>query len=357
MGAKLVVVIAYLTAFLCDHLALSRPFQARDGVLHVLAGQSIQEAINSAGPGTQITVGAGIYAEQLTITKDGISLVGEGAVLVPPNVAVQNTCTDIAGDGTEAGICVTGSGVELAPFEFDHQKVLSVAQTVKDVSITGFLVNGFNGENIAVVGGTDVHVSNNSLYNGETYGFLAAGSTNTIISKNSVVSEDTLAFIAICIDNFDSASVLNNHISGYNIGVCIQTSGAETAFNDISDSCIGAYIDPGIDSARVSHNHIGATHPDCVTQALIGLSIGVTVWGAVNSVVQSNVIQDQHAGGMAAGISVVDGFDFGPEFVATGNTVIDNVLFNNDVDIFVNTTGTGNVISQNQCSTPAEICS
>jgi len=252
---------------------------------------------------------------------------------------------------------VTGSGIALAPFVFDHQKVLSVAQPVRDISITGFLVNGFNGENIAVVGGENVQVSGNSLYNGGTYGFLAAGSTNVVISKNTVVSEDAISFIAICVDNFDGALVLSNHISGYNIGVCIQTSGAEIMFNDINDSCIGAYIDPGIDAAQVTHNHIGATNPDCVTQSLLGVSYGITVWGAVNSVVQFNVIQDQHAGGTAAGISVADGFDFGPEFTARGNSVIDNILFNNDVDIFVNSTGAGNVISHNQCSTPTELCS
>ncbi len=42
--------------------------------------------------------------------------------------------------------------------------------------------------------------------------------------------------------------------------------------------------------------------------------------------------------------------------IASGNQVHLNVFRNNDLDIFVLTNGTGNVIEDNQCSTPSELC-
>lgn len=120
----------------------------------VKAGQSIQAAIASAQPGTKIIVTPGQYAEQLLITQDGLTLVGlPGAVLVPPPAPVPNFCTDLSGKGDQAGICITGSNVVLLPYVAEHKKVQSVGKRIKGVSVTGFTVKGFSGENIAVVGG------------------------------------------------------------------------------------------------------------------------------------------------------------------------------------------------------------
>lgn len=339
--------------WLCVNVAFAHPFHARGDGTHVSIGQSIQAAIDAAQAGTTITVGPGSYAEQLTIMKDGISLVGDGAVLVPPAVAVQNTCTGVAGNQTGAGICIAGSGVQLAPFVSEHEKVLSVAEPVRNVSISGFRIDDFDGGNIMVVGGDNVRVSGNSLYNGH-YGFLSDGSTNTVFTENTVVSEGSIRFIAICNDNPSGAQVTHNHAAGYITGLCIQTSGADVSFNDVTGSCIGAFVDPGIVGAQVTHNNIGATDPNCATAS--PANGGIFIYGAVNSTITSNVIHDQHAGGMAAGIILVDATDIDPGLIASGNRVSDNILLQNDFDIFVNTTGTGNVVLHNQCSTPATFC-
>ena len=55
--------------------------------VQVVAGQSIQAAIDEAPTGATVCVGQGTYHENLLIAKDGITLKGEGpekTVLVPP---------------------------------------------------------------------------------------------------------------------------------------------------------------------------------------------------------------------------------------------------------------------------------
>ena len=55
--------------------------------VQVVAGQSIQAAIDGAATGATVCVGPGTYQENLLITKDGITLKGAGpgkTVLEPP---------------------------------------------------------------------------------------------------------------------------------------------------------------------------------------------------------------------------------------------------------------------------------
>ena len=96
------------------------------GPTFVKAGESIQAAIDSAQPGRMVVVEAGTYAEQLTVTNDGLRVVTKGAVLVPPSTMAQNTCSGLAGPDTEAGICVTGQDIKLADCVVEHRKVLWV---------------------------------------------------------------------------------------------------------------------------------------------------------------------------------------------------------------------------------------
>jgi len=346
MRAALIFAAAYVKLSYLVHLAIA-------GDVHVSAGQSIQAAINAAQQGDKIIVGAGSYAEQLTINKDSVSLVGHGAILVPPAIPGQNLCSGLAGNDTEAGICIEGSEVVLAPYLAEHRKVTSVGHPVVDISVTGFQVQGFSGENIAVVGAQDVHITDNWLYDGGQYGFLAAGSKGTRFVNNAVVSSGQIRFIAICTDEAD-VQVLHNHISGYVVGLCIQTPGSTIQYNDVSGCCVGAFIDPRVDGAKLRYNYIGATDPSCATDW--PFSSGVIVDGAVNSQVQFNVIESQSAGGSAAGIGLIDELTVDPIAVASGNVVTLNTLRNNDLDLYVNTTGAGNVVAENICSTPAELC-
>ena len=238
--------------------------------IHIVRpGQSIQAAIDAARPGDRIVVRPGTYAEQLTVATNGLRLDGTGAVLVPPPVKETNLCTGLAGAGTQAGICVTGRDVVLAPFVAEHRRVLSVGQRVEDVSITGFAVRGFSGPNIALVGARDGRVDHNLLVDGDAYGVISAGSEGTRITGNIVWGGSALRFIGICVDDVAPALVARNLVSEYDVGLCIQTQGADIRDNVARRTCIGIYIEPGI-GARIRRNHVSTTNPECAEQAAFG---------------------------------------------------------------------------------------
>lgn len=318
--------------------------------VHVQAGQSIQAAIDAAQPGTRILVEAGTYAEQLTIENDGIYLIGLGAILTPPDSPTENTCSGLAGPDTEAGICVTGHDIELADFVTEHRKVISVGQPVKDVLVTGFDIRGFSGLNIAVVGGLDVQVLGNVLTDGVSYGCLTVGSTNTHVDGNSVSAPSGPLFIGICTDNTPGVQVSNNNIDGYLIGLCIQTAGAQIFHNTVTNSCFGAFVDPGIVGAQLYGNHISQSNPICGYIPELGI-VGIILDGSSNTEVRYNTVEGFTSGGLknatGVGVGVIDEFTTDPVSVASGNEVIGNTLIDNDLKVFVNTTGTGNIIENN----------
>ncbi|KAF4978213.1 hypothetical protein FZEAL_5374 [Fusarium zealandicum] len=331
---------------------------------HVKPRQSIQHAIKSASRGDHIVVEAGTYREQLTINKDGIELIGHGAILTPPKKAVKNQCSGLSGENTEVGICVIGTGVKLSAFQAEHRRVLSVKKPVKDVSVSGFDVRGFSGINIAVVGAKNARVVNNKLTDGAKYGALTLGSYDTFISNNKVTAT-LLGFIGICNDNFSGVLITKNHVANHIIGLCIQTPGADIQYNEVTASCFGAFVDPGVKGAKIRHNHFGPSNAACEK---IGVS-GIILDGAIKTLVRDNVIEGQKNGGTGAGIVVVDDEcnKTGPELslsciilgrkaVSKDNLIIGNTLRDNDFDLFINTAGSGNVAKCNTCSTPAALC-
>ena len=336
------------------------------GAIHVRPGQKIQDAINAAAPGDEIIVEAGTYREQLLIQKDGISLVGHNAVIEPPENPKSNFCTGIAGNDTQAGICVAGRDVELAPFVVEHRKVLSARDPVKGVSVTGFHVRGFFGFNIAVVGTKDTQVTNNRLSAGLVYGFLTAGSIDTRISHNVVVSADKLGFIGVCMDNFRGVQATDNRVSGYQFAAfCVQTSGADVRNNDASGNCFGVFVDPAVRGAMIRGNHIGPSSPKCTGPGSVGV-FGITIDSAIDTRVEGNIVEGQRNAGEGVGIAIIDDkcdvlslacVILGKQApIASGNVVVGNILRNNDIDLLLNTTGR-NIVSNNKYSTsrPAKL--
>ncbi|KAH0841950.1 hypothetical protein FOPE_06971 [Fonsecaea pedrosoi] len=273
------------------------------GAIHVNAGESTQAAINAAHPGQLILVAAG----------------------TPGRSRYRSWY-----------LCA-GQNVQLAEFVVEHRRVISVGRPVQDVVVTGFEVRGFSGLNIAVVGGQDVHVKGNTLYDGAQYGCLTVGSTSSHIESNTVASScamgDDLLFIAICMHDPSDLHVTKNHVADYSVGLCVQTDGADVSSNDVTNA---------------DGNPLCASVPG-------GALIGIALLGAFDQV-HANLVEGLTTGGTngsAVGIAILNDPVTGLE--SANNTVTGNVLRGNDVDIFVDTPGQG--VEGNQCSTPAELCS
>ncbi|OIW30457.1 pectin lyase-like protein [Coniochaeta ligniaria NRRL 30616] len=340
---------------LCSTLLLGLA-TCHDTTRKVKAGQSIQAVINDAQPGDHIVVEAGTYTEQLTITKNNIQLSAKkGVIIVPPSAPTPNSCSGLAGPGSEAGICISGADITFGDLEMPgHRKVTTVGHYVENVKVEGFNVIGF-GLNIAILGAKDADVRKNTVSEGGWYGILTVGSVSSLVTRNTVKSSG-LFFIGICMDDKSDVHVTQNVISDYGIGLCVQTNGADVGHNKVSNCCFGAFIDPFINGAKVTHNHIGPSNPLCQTQ-FGGFSGGILVDGATNAEVRHNDVSGITDYGnpnqTAYGIGIVDE----PGTTATGNQVTHNTLYNNDLDILFFTLGTDNEVAHNNCTTPSELCS
>lgn len=187
--------------------------------------QIISDVIKNAPRGSRIVVTPGTYKQQVTINKDGITLIGNGVTLLPPEppeTFKDNACTGFTGPQSQAGICIAGSDIRADDFIVEHQKIRSVGRPVKDVTVSGFTVRGFIGANILVIGAENAKVYGNILKDNPTYGMLTAGSKNTEISGNKVTIENPLSdfnFVGICMDNLSKVKVTKNKISNYFIGL------------------------------------------------------------------------------------------------------------------------------------------
>jgi len=149
--------------------------------VQVLAGHSIQAAIDTAPSGATVCVGPGIYHENLLIAKDGITLKGAGpgiTVLEPPDTPVQ-VCLelffppiDYENNGLN-GICVANVDSE--------GNLLGV---VNDVRLTGFTVHGFPGAGIVFAGTNRPRADHNVAANNNGYGITAFHSTHGVFEYN-----------------------------------------------------------------------------------------------------------------------------------------------------------------------------
>lgn len=361
---RLFVLLAALS--LCIGPALSVPSSKGDkdgddrkggnkGVIRVKHGESIQVAIQNAKPYTRIEV-EGHHKEQVTITKDGISLIGKGAKLSPPNtIDTSNFCYGLVKNNVpanvSAGICIHGRDIKFVPkYEpFDlHWRVESVGNPVKDVSVSGFEISDFDGPNIAVYGGKNTKIYRNKLKRGQRYGFLTVGSRSTEASNNVISGNPATTLkdgpIAMCMDDLSSAVFSYNELSDYFIGLCTETSEGINKENKIHDCCLGNVIDPGVSNAKSLDNEIYKWNPGCNAAD----SAGISILGAKNSLVKGNKISlGTELPALGAGLFM--GFeDFGNN---EGNTITKNKFGKNPVDLFIDSKGT-NYIFDNKCDIP-----
>jgi parallel beta-helix repeat protein len=293
-----------IAAAVAASLAVATPAQA-----------SIQSAIDAAAPGDTIVV-RGTHRENVVIGKDGITLRGVGAVLLPPAVPAANACFDPSVEGESVhGICVSGD------IDFETGEI---ARYVRHVTVTGFTVRGFTGNGITAAAARDVTLSGNVAEGNGDGGLAAIGSTG--------------------------ARMLGNRTSGNRFGVFAGGSiGGTIAGNAIHDNCVGLFALGQPSPAggfRITGNDVRHNSRACPEDgdwpALSGA--GIVLAGASGNTVVANAITGNRPGGataLAGGVVVMSEPGGTP---SERNVVAGNVLRGNDPDVFWDGLGAGNVL-------------
>jgi len=318
-------------------------------------GESIQAAVDAAGPGDTITV-TGRHRENVVITKDRITLKGQGAVLKPPSKGAD-ACAAVSGPDAVSGFCVLGQG----NFETGQ-----ITRQVEGVRISGFKINDFSAFGIVAVGAKDATFRDNRADHNGQYGITAFVSSGTRILFNRT-RDDGEAGIYIGDSPNANASVIGNRSSGSTFGVLFRDAQhARFVGNRLNHNCAGIAVladapgpagDAVIAGNRIATNTRACPGGSADEPAVSGVGVGI-IGGHDVTVVANQIRRNAPslASPFAGGVVVGSG--------AGGTAPMDNVVqgnlvrFNSPFDIVWDGKGTGNLLDPNQCDTssPAGLC-
>ena len=343
----------------------------------MVAGQSIQNAIDGAAIGATVCVGPGTYRENLLIKKDGITLKGAGpenTVLEPP-AQPRPFCPvlqipPIGGENFGLnGICVA---------DLDPQG--KVLRTVSDIRVTGFTVRDFSGVGILFGGTNEVRADHNVAANNKSYGITAFLSTHGLFEYNTSYGSGDAGFYVGNSPNADFKIRYNTAFADL-WGILLRdASTGSVTDNLLHDSCSGLVFlntgtTTGVHNWRASHNIVAHNDKFCSAEELpFSLTgVGILIGGGDHIVLRENRVLTNHPGGvpslindvpLAGGIVVVSTANVSlfPGFygdVAEHNIIVNNVVLDNQpFDLVYDGLGSGNRFVFNRCdtSTPARLC-
>ncbi|MCU1428928.1 MAG: hypothetical protein JWL83_2928 [Actinomycetia bacterium] len=307
--------------------------------INVVAGQSIQTAINAAVTGTHINVGPGDYNEALYLNKNKIVITADHANLLPPPSYPSTPCSS-GGAPQTVGICVDGASNTLD-------------------AIRNFTIEGFSGGGIVVNNAKNTDISGNVI-NGSGPIAIAENNAAGVNIQANVVFGSSEAGISVAGAQLPVALVKNNIAfdDGYGVLVRDSASGGNIIQNVVTRNCVGvALLRTGptpTTNWTVQKNDAVGDQNACPADNTNGT--GILIGGADNTnVVNNTATRNQAAGPPVAtsgGIVLVSTAGSGgadPVNVKVAN----NIAFNNQVgDIVYDGTGTGNdVKTNNRCKT------
>jgi nitrous oxidase accessory protein NosD len=354
-------------------LAVAGPADAAEEVT-VEPGDSIQAAIDDAQPGDTISVGAGVFHENLTITTDDLTLRGAGSgrngtILMPAGTPTDSPCTDPEGPAVE-GICILGT---VDPATGDP-----TGPPIRGVTVQDLTVEGFSGDGIFAFSAEDVTVERVRARENGAYGIVGFVLSGVSYVDNVAIRNGEPGFYIG--DSPDAQAVVVGNTSIEN-GVGVEGFGF--LFRDASHgvvlgnratrNCLGfIFVDTALnDEPAADWTAVGNTatrnNGACPSnpedeESLPAISgTGMLIAGADDVVLRKNVVLGNRPtteSDFSGGIVVMSAAAFGGGD-PTGNVIARNVaLHNQPADIVWDETGADNSFRGNLCGTsiPEWIC-
>jgi len=336
-------------------VALASPAGA-SGITVVRPGESIQAAIDAAGPNSTIIVQHGTYAENVQITNDNVKVIGTSATLVPPAHSMPNECS--FGDPATDGFCGVGVADDAG----------NVLDPLTNVSISGFTIANFPGSGIVFFGAENPAVTNvKAIGNGE-YGIARFASTGGKIVANTATGSEEAG---IYVGDSPNANVLivGNEVSDNLFGFFLRDSrNGRVLGNNAHDNCVGLIVlNTGSNTSgdyTIAGNRMVNNTKFCPSDEEEGApplsGDGVLIANGSGNRVTGNVIVGNVPSGavpFSGGVAVIDFASPGAN-PPSNNTVVGNMILNNRPDVFYDGSGTGNSFRANFCRTsvPGGLC-
>jgi parallel beta-helix repeat protein len=244
-----------------------------DVVLTVKDGESIQEAVLAAAPGTTIHVMPGTYNETVYIDKDGIRLIG----------------------------IVTGS--ERATLHGQGVLNDAILFSGNNIVIEGFLITKYKGNGIMSQAGNNYEIRDNVIVDTGIYGIFPQLGKNGVIEHNVVSGIEDAAIYVGMSDN--------THV----------------AFNEVFDSVAGIEIENSrhsIVESNYVYNNTGGV--------LAFITPGLPIKTTYDVIIRNNWISDNNTPNFGAPGSTVGGIPAGTGIMvmAADDVVIEgNIITNN----------------------------
>ncbi|GAA0974262.1 hypothetical protein GCM10009555_030290 [Acrocarpospora macrocephala] len=260
----------------------------------VQPGESLQTALDEAGPGATILLAAGTYPGSAWIRHDGVTLHGEGAVLVPgPGVRADIPKLHDASEDVVSGV---------------------VAHGVRDLTVTGLTVRGFSGAGLYAHSVTGLAVRDATVVDNAVWGVYVRETTGCEVLRCRA-SGSQYAGVAVSFCARGGALIEGNETFANAFGVFVDnSSGVRVLRNTSHGNAIGLMLlnqtykgepDGGVRDCLIAGNDVygndlaaGGEDPGSLGAAGPPISgVGIALIGTERISVVDNHIHDNHPSG------------------------------------------------------------